>query len=266
VDGGLAYQPGGGPFVGDSEAVTLFAAACYLAAVAVTGLALAAAVSHERACGRPRRPSCAMEEMRAALDAARMGTWSWTSTERPGGVGPTMGELFHLAAGRDGRLLRRVSWPGCIPRTGLRRDDHRAGEWNGAPASISSSASRWPMAGSAGSPTGDGFGSATDGRVIGLTGVTSDVTDRRVTEQQLRQAHRMESIGRLAGGGSPTKPTTSMSVIIGASDFIRRHPALPLDVKTDVDHIRRAAERTATVTAHCSPSAGVRCSNPLCWI
>jgi hypothetical protein len=44
------------------------------------------------------------------------------------------------------------------------------------------------------------------GAAIGLTGVSSDVTERHQAEEQLRQAHRMESVGRLAGGG--TRPTT----------------------------------------------------------
>jgi nitrogen-specific signal transduction histidine kinase/ActR/RegA family two-component response regulator len=85
------------------------------------------------------------------------------------------------------------------------------------------------------------------GKVIGLTGVTSDVTDRRVTDQQLRLAQRMESIGRLAGGVAH-EANNQMSVVIGATEFIRRHPALPVEIKADVDHIRRAAERTAAVT------------------
>lgn len=39
---------GSGPFIGATGSETLFATACYLAAVAVTGLSLAAAVAHER--------------------------------------------------------------------------------------------------------------------------------------------------------------------------------------------------------------------------
>ena len=89
---------GGGPFIGASEPATLFAAACYLAAVAVTGLALAAAVSHERASAAAAT-ELREEELRSAVDAARMGTWSWTAADDRVVWDRTMGELFHLAPG-----------------------------------------------------------------------------------------------------------------------------------------------------------------------
>ena len=40
-----------------------------------------------------------------------------------------------------------------------------------------------------------------------------------------------------------------MSVVIGAADFILRRPDIPDAVRVDVEHIRKAAERTSAVTA-----------------
>ena len=237
---------GGGPFIGASEPATLFAAACYLAAVAVTGLALTAAVSYERASAAAAT-ELREEELRAALDAARMGTWSWTAADDRVVWDSTMHELFHLAPGESvgtyADFMARVhpedrdnigSTIGQAMERGTRLDfEFRI--------LLADGRIRW-LANRGRVRLGS------DGHVIGLTGVTSDVTDRRATEQQIRQAHRMESLGRLAGGVAH-EANNQMSVVIGATDFIRRHPALPLEVKTDVDHIRRAAERTATVTA-----------------
>lgn len=86
------------------------------------------------------------------------------------------------------------------------------------------------------------------GRPIYLTGVCTDVTDRRMTEERLRQAHRMESVGTLAGGVAH-EANNQMSVILGSAHFILRRSDVPEAVRADVEFIQKAAERTAAVTA-----------------
>jgi nitrogen-specific signal transduction histidine kinase/CheY-like chemotaxis protein len=81
-----------------------------------------------------------------------------------------------------------------------------------------------------------------------MTGTCQDVTDRRTAEERLRLAHRMESVGRLAGGVAH-EANNQMSVVMSAADFILARPDLPPAVRTDAEYIRRAAERTAAVTA-----------------
>ena len=86
------------------------------------------------------------------------------------------------------------------------------------------------------------------GRPRYLTGVCMDVTDRKESEERLRQSHRMESVGRLAGGVAH-ETNNQMSVVLGASAFLLGRPDLPEPVRADIEHIRKAAERTSTVTA-----------------
>ena len=81
-----------------------------------------------------------------------------------------------------------------------------------------------------------------------MTGTCQDVTDRRTAEEQLRLAHKMESVGRLAGGVAH-EANNQMSVVMSAADFILARPDLPPAVRADAEYIRRAAERTAAVTA-----------------
>ncbi len=85
-----------------------------------------------------------------------------------------------------------------------------------------------------------------DGAVREWIGTMSDVEDRWLVDERLRQADRMESVGRLAGGIAH-EANNQMTVILGAAEFLAR--AIRDDTaRMDVDHIRRAARRTAAIT------------------
>ncbi|MFL5496826.1 MAG: MASE1 domain-containing protein [Gemmatimonadales bacterium] len=237
---------GTGPFVAATAPGTLFAAACYLAAVAVTGLTLAAAVAHEREAAT-RTLEEREQQLRVALDAARMGIWSWSTADNRLTWDDTLRRLYALEpadriAGYND-FLERVH---PEDREFVNGKVMRALEERGSldyefRILLPDGSVRWI---------------ADQGRVLlgaggepkGMTGVCMDVTQRRATEEQLRQAHRMESIGRLAGGVAH-EANNQMSVVIGATDFILRRTDVPPAVRSDVESVRRAAERTATVTA-----------------
>ena len=237
---------GTGPFVAATVPGTLFAAACYLAAVAVTGLTLAAAVAHEREAAT-RTLEEREQQLRVALDAARMGIWSWSTADNRLTWDDTLRQLYGLApadrmAGYDDFLARvhpedREFVSGKV----LRALEERGSLDYEFRIVLPDGSVRW-IADQGRVVLGDG------GEPQGMTGVCMDVTQRRATEEQLRQTHRMESIGRLAGGVAH-EANNQMSVVIGATDFILRRTDVPPAVRSDVESVRRAAERTAAVTA-----------------
>ena len=85
-----------------------------------------------------------------------------------------------------------------------------------------------------------------DGAVREWIGTVTDVEDRWLAEERLRQADRMESVGRLAGGIAH-EANNQMTVILGAAEFLAR-AIRDEAARVDVDHIRRAAQRTAAIT------------------
>jgi PAS domain S-box-containing protein len=237
---------GGGPFNTETGGGTMFAVGCYLGVVAVAGLLLAAAVTNERevATETLRRRD---EQLHVALDAAQMGVWFWSSADN------------------------RLTWDDTLRRMyGVRPDEQIAGyddfisRVHPDDRAFVEDAVRGALA-SGGRldyqfrivlPDGRVRWIADQGRVVpaehglpaGMTGACQDVTDRHLAEEQLRLAHRMESVGRLAGGVAH-EANNQMSVVIGAAHYILARPDIPAAVRADAEFIRKAAERTAAVTA-----------------
>lgn len=86
------------------------------------------------------------------------------------------------------------------------------------------------------------------GEVIGLIGVSRDITERRELEHRLRQVGRLEAVGRL-GGGVAHEVNNQMTVVLGSTDFLLRNTDLPEPVRQDLESIQRAAERSAAITS-----------------
>jgi two-component system, cell cycle sensor histidine kinase and response regulator CckA len=84
------------------------------------------------------------------------------------------------------------------------------------------------------------------GSVREWIGTLTDVEDRWTVEERLRHAERMESVGRLAGGIAH-EANNQMTVVLGAAGFLLRRVRDDED-REDLEHIRRAAERTAAIT------------------
>ncbi len=237
---------GAGLFIIGSSTGTMFAVACYLGVVAITGLALAAAVAREQeSATETLRQRDA--QLRVALDGARMGIWSWSAERntlvwddtlrRLYGLGPTdqvrSYEDFVSRVHPDDRELVNQSVRRAVAEGGRLDYEFRI--------ILPDGRTRWIA------DQGRVITAGLDGTVA-MSGVCIDVTDRKATEEQLRHAHRMESVGRLAGGVAH-EANNQMSVVLSAADFVLRRHDIPEAVRMDMDYIRRAAERTAAVTS-----------------
>jgi PAS domain S-box-containing protein len=237
---------GGGPFLEPSADETLVAATCYLLVLAVTGLLVGSAVWFER--GRATSALQRSEErLHLALDAARMGIWYWSVGSDALVWSDNLRALYGLAPGQDvGGYEDFLSRVHPEDRAFVSESVARALQEGGAldyefRIVLPDGRVRWIA--DQGRVERDA-----DGRPVYLTGVCMDVTDRRTAEERLRLSHRMESVGRLAGGVAH-ETNNQMSVVLGSAAFVLRRGDLPDEVRTDVEHIRQAAERTSAVTA-----------------
>src|SRR5438034_156058 len=86
-----------------------------------------------------------------------------------------------------------------------------------------------------------------DGRITGILGIGRDVTERLGLEQQLRQAQKMEAVGRLAGGIAHDF-NNILTAITGHADLLLEDLGHHDPRRADVDEIRRSAERAAGLT------------------
>jgi two-component system cell cycle sensor histidine kinase/response regulator CckA len=85
------------------------------------------------------------------------------------------------------------------------------------------------------------------GHVASMLSFVVDVTAQRNAEEQLRRSQRLEAIGRLAGGVAH-ETNNQMSVVLGFASHVAKDGNLTLQQRADMEEIRQAAERVATVT------------------
>jgi PAS domain S-box-containing protein len=85
------------------------------------------------------------------------------------------------------------------------------------------------------------------GTTIGTLAILEDTSERKRLEAQLRQAQKMEAVGRLAGGIAHDF-NNLLAVIMGHSDLIKSVLRKGDALAHDVEQIRRASERAASLT------------------
>jgi PAS domain S-box-containing protein len=86
-----------------------------------------------------------------------------------------------------------------------------------------------------------------DDGLSGFEGIAEDITEKRALEEQLRQALKMEAVGRLARGVAHDFNNV-LAAILGCSDLLAMHLPPGAPARDDAEEIRRAAERGASLT------------------
>lgn len=93
-----------------------------------------------------------------------------------------------------------------------------------------------------------------DGEAVGVQGIARDITDRkrmeddlRASQAQLQQSQRLEAVGQLAGGVAHDF-NNLLTAIIGYSDFALRKMRANNPIRRDIEEIKKAANRAASLT------------------
>ena len=85
------------------------------------------------------------------------------------------------------------------------------------------------------------------GELVGALTMFMDITGRKQLEEQLRQAQKMEAVGRLAGGIAHDF-NNLLTAIRGHAELLLTELAAENPLRVDIEEINRAAERASSLT------------------
>jgi signal transduction histidine kinase/ActR/RegA family two-component response regulator len=86
------------------------------------------------------------------------------------------------------------------------------------------------------------------GKLYRVTGIAADITDRRELEEQLRQAQKMDAVGRLAGGVAHDF-NNLLTVIGGYSQHLLDSTSAEDPKRVPLEQILKASNRAAALTS-----------------
>ncbi len=86
-----------------------------------------------------------------------------------------------------------------------------------------------------------------NGTIERIHGAFQDISDRKQTEEQLRQSQKLESIGRLAGGIAHDF-NNMLTAINGYSDLTLRKMKADDPLRRNIEEVKKAGERSAALT------------------
>jgi len=84
------------------------------------------------------------------------------------------------------------------------------------------------------------------GRIIGMRGITRDITDRIKIEQQLLMAGKLASMGELAAGVAH-EINNPLTAIMGYAELLFSDQSLPPEIKEDLGKIYNQSQRAAKI-------------------
>ncbi len=182
--------------------------------------------------------------MKLAQQVSQVGTFEWNIQTGVNEWTPEMEAMYGLPAGAFPRT--QVAWEDLIHpedrsgavnlvRQGFETGAPTEGEWRAvwADGSVHWLSGRWQV-----------FKDA-NGTPLRMTGVHIDITDRKQAEERLRQAQRLESIGRLMGGLAHDY-NNLMSIILLHADSAVEELNSGASAIDSVATIRDAAEKAIT--------------------
>ena len=85
------------------------------------------------------------------------------------------------------------------------------------------------------------------GKIIGSIGANSDITERKLLEEQVRWSQKMDALGRLAGGVAHDF-NNLLTVIQGYADLLRQQLGSESPMTRKIDVIREATDAASTLT------------------
>lgn len=86
-----------------------------------------------------------------------------------------------------------------------------------------------------------------NGQIVGYQEIVRDITDRHQLEEALRQAQKMDALGRLAGGVAHDF-NNMLTAILGCADMLLLQAGTSESMVVDLREIQHAAERAAALT------------------